>query len=193
MASFVVVSTGNTAFYPGRRWGHWPAEQQTNQSHPHRAGTHAFYPAYAGAGDELFMFDKVSQAYTDLYDGITGEYLGRAEYTLTPEIESVFLDYVNERKMKDPIVFQDVSFYPGSDDYTNPSPYEKYSRRGIFRGMFRDRYSLKWVPVEIFARFNIRTRIQPEEGRFYHGSIEYSDIVVEGMNILTENAFNPGK
>ncbi|MEM5795307.1 MAG: hypothetical protein AAGU23_03410 [Bacillota bacterium] len=139
------------------------------------------------------MFDKVSQAYIDAYDGITGNYLGRHVFKVTPEVERILLDYMHNGKMKDPIVLQDVLFYPGADGYTMPLPYEKYSRRGVLRAMFRDKYSLQWVPVEILARFNIRARARPEENRYHFDSVEYSDIVVEGMNVLAEHAFNPGK
>lgn len=135
------------------------------------------------------MFDKVSRAYADIYNGITDEYIGRSEFKITPEIESVFLDYVNNRKIKDPIVLQNVSLFPGSDRYTVPLPYEKHSRKEIFRAMFRDKHSLQWVPVEIHARFNARARVRQED-QFYIGSVEFSDIIIDGMNMLTESALN---
>ncbi len=131
------------------------------------------------------MFDKVSHAYIDAHDGVTGEYLGRHVFKITPEVERILLDYVHNGKMKDPIVLQDVLFYPGSPDYTMPLPYEKYSRKGVLRAMFRDKYSLQWVPVEIHEKFNIRARARPEESRYHFDSVEYSDIDVEGMRMLT--------
>ncbi|MEA4933083.1 MAG: hypothetical protein VB071_05770 [Lawsonibacter sp.] len=132
------------------------------------------------------MFDKVANAYIDACDGIKGEYLGRALFTLTPEVEMILLDYVHNGKMEDPIVLRDVFFYPGRDDYTIPMPYEKYSRKGILRAMFRDKYSLQWVPVEILAKFNIRARARPDENPYHFASIEYSDIVVESMKVKQE-------
>lgn len=148
-------------------------------------GTYSPDLAYAGMGVELIMFDKVSQAYADIYNGITDEYIGRSEFKITPEIESAFLDYVNNRKIKDPIVFQNVSLFPGPDDYVIPLPYEKHSRKGTFRVMFRDRHSLQWVLAEIHARFNARARVRQED-LSYIGSVEYTDIIVEGMDILAD-------
>ena len=134
------------------------------------------------------MFDKVSRGVIDAYDGKTGEYLGRHEFKITQEVERVLLDYVHNGKIKDPIVLQDVIFYPGAANYTMPLPYEKYSRKGVLKAMFRDKYSQQWVPVEIFAKFNFRARAYPEENRYHFDSVEYSDINVEGMSMLTEQA-----
>ncbi len=131
------------------------------------------------------MFDKVSQAYIDIYDRATDKYLGRYVFKLTPEMERILLDLAHNENKQDKIVVQNVSFTPASDDYVMPLPYEKYSRRGVIQGMFRDRYSLQWIPVEIRTRFNIMARAHPEEGQYYFDSIEFSDIVVESINVLT--------
>ncbi len=132
------------------------------------------------------MFDKVSHPQIYAYDGVTNQYLGRHVFKITPEIESILLDYAHHRKMQERIVIQGVDFYPDSADYTMPLPYEKQSRRGIFRAMFRDQYSLQWVPVEIHGRFNFMGRVPPEKDEYHFDSIEYSDIVVEKMRVMTE-------
>lgn len=137
------------------------------------------------------MFDKVSKPQIYAYDGITGQYLGRHVFKVTPEVENTLLDYVDKGKKKDPVVIQDVHFYPDSADYTMPLPYQKYSRRGVFRAMFRDQYSLQWIPVEIRTRFNVMARARPEKDGFCFDSVEYSDIVIEGMNVLTEHVLDP--
>ncbi|MEM5767075.1 MAG: hypothetical protein AAGU23_02760, partial [Bacillota bacterium] len=117
------------------------------------------------------MFDKVSQAYIDAYDAITDQHLGRHVFKITPGIERILLDFAHNKAMGDRVVLQNVFFTPASNDYVMPLPYEKLSRRGVVRGMFRDRYSLQWIPVEIRARFNVRGRVRPEKGRFHFDSV----------------------
>ncbi|MEA4932074.1 MAG: hypothetical protein VB071_00540 [Lawsonibacter sp.] len=137
------------------------------------------------------MFDKVSRPQIYAYDGITDKYLGKHVFKITPEVENILLDYVDNGKKQDQVVFRDVYFYPNSADYTMPLPYKKYSRRGVLRAVFRDQNSLQWIPIEICARFYIMARVRPEEGQCHFDSMEYSDIVVEGMSVLTEHIFDP--
>ncbi|MEM5766909.1 MAG: hypothetical protein AAGU32_01230, partial [Bacillota bacterium] len=56
--------------------------------------------------------------------------------------------------------------------------------------MFRDKYSLQWIPVEIRARFNIMGRAHPEAGQFRFDRIEYSNITIEGITVTTEPILN---
>ncbi len=137
------------------------------------------------------MFDKVSRPRIEAYDGITGKYLGTHVFRITTEAENIILDYVHNKNKQDRIVLQDVHFYPASSEYVMPMPYKKYSRRGVLQAMFRDKYSLQWVPVEILARFNIMARARPEEGRYHFDSIEYSDIEVERITVMAEHIFHP--
>lgn len=136
------------------------------------------------------MFDKVSKAQIIAYDGITDQYLGKHVFKITSEVEDIILNYIEHRKKQDQVVIQDVQFFPDSSDYTMPLPYKKYSRRGVFQAMCRDQYSLQWIPVEIRARFNIMGRARPDEDRYHFDSVEYSDIVIEGMSVLAEHAFD---
>lgn len=130
------------------------------------------------------MFDKATQPLVEIYDGITNEYLGRSLFRMTPEAENAILSYARNEKGPDRVVLQDVNFYPVSASYVLPSPYKKYSRRGIFKVMLRDKYSLLWTPVEIYAKFNIMGRAQPEKDKYYFPSLEYSDIVIQGMKVM---------
>lgn len=139
------------------------------------------------------MFDKVSQAYIDVYDRTTNKYLGRHVFKITPEIESALLNFAQNENKPNRVALRDVSFNLASDDYVMPLPYEKYSRRGVIWGMFRDKYSLQWIPVEIRVRFNIMGRAHPEEGQFHFDWIEYSDIVIEGITVTTEPILNFNK
>ncbi|MGE4277550.1 MAG: hypothetical protein AB7E30_10305 [Lawsonibacter sp.] len=138
------------------------------------------------------MFDKVSRMYIDVYDGITDEYLGRTVFKITPEVENIILNYAKNNKGPDRIVLQDAYFDPAGNDYTMPLPYKKYCRKGTFKAMLRDQYSLLWIPVEIHTKYNIMGRVQPQEGQYHFDSIEYSDIVVEDVTIMTEYATDLG-
>ncbi len=52
--------------------------------------------------------------------------------------------------------------------------------------MLRDENSKLWIPIEIYARFNVLGRGQPTEDEYYFESVEYSDIVIEGMKVMSE-------
>ncbi|MGE4276840.1 MAG: hypothetical protein AB7E30_06635 [Lawsonibacter sp.] len=129
------------------------------------------------------MFDKISQPYIEIYDVATDEYLGRAVFKITPEVERAILNYARNEKEPKRVVFQDVYFYPVSADFTMPVPFKKYGYKGVVKVMLRDRYSLLWTPMEIRARFDIMGRAQPTKGQYYFESVEFSDIVVEGTTV----------
>lgn len=130
------------------------------------------------------MFDKVSQAYVEIYDGDTNEYLGRSVFRMTPEVENAILRYTRNENMPDRIVFQNVYFHPASPNYAMILPYKKRSRKGVFKAMVRDKNSKLWIPIEIYAKFNVLGRGQPTESEYYFDSVEYSDIVVEGIKMM---------
>lgn len=130
------------------------------------------------------MFDKVAQAYIEIYDGLSNEYLGRALFRLTPEVENAILKYASNEEGPDRLVVQDVDFYPASSNYALLLPFIKRSRKGIFKVMIRDGASKLWIPLEIYVRLNASG-----EGRFtgdeYHfDSAEYSNIVVESVRVM---------
>ncbi len=151
--------------------------------------TDAYSPgsAYAGMGGELLMFDKVSQAYIEVYDGITNEYLGRAFFKLTPEVEDTILRYARNEKGPDRIELQDSDFYPASSAYALLLPFKKRSRKGIFKAMIRDRVSLLWVPFEIYEKYNASVGGGQFTGdNYYYDSVELSNIVVEGTKVMVD-------
>lgn len=132
------------------------------------------------------MFDKVSQPYVEIYDGDTNEYLGRSIFRTTPEVENAILGYARNEDGPNRIVFRNVYFHPTSPEYPMILPFKKRSRRGIFKAMLRDENSKLWIPIEIYARFNVLGRGQPTEDEYYFESVEYSDIVIEGMKVMSE-------
>lgn len=139
------------------------------------------------------MFDRAAQPYIEIYDSITDEYLGRAVFRITRETENVILNYVHNEKHPKRIILQDVYFYPASPDFTAPLPFQKHSYKVFFNVMIRDKYFQLWTPVEIRSRFNIMERTRPAKGQYYFPSVEFSDIDIEGMRVLTENAHNLNK
>ena len=132
------------------------------------------------------MFDKVAQPYVEIYNGETNEYLGRSIFRLTPEVENAFLRYARNENGPDRIVFRNVYFHPTSPGYPMVLPFIKRSRKGTFKALFRDESSKLWIPIEIYARFNVFGRGEPTEGGYYFDSVEYSDIVIEGMKVISE-------
>lgn len=133
------------------------------------------------------MYDKVSQPYFEIYDGATNEYLGRAVFRVTLEAEKAILNYARNERQPKRVVLQDVYFYPASSDFIAPLPFQKHSYKGSFKVMLRDRYSQLWTPVEIRVRFNILGRTQPTNNQYHVASVEFSDIVIEGVTAMPES------
>lgn len=132
------------------------------------------------------MFDKVAQAYIEIYDGITNEYLGRALFRLTPEVENAILKYARNEEGPDRLEVQDADFYPASSNYALLLPFIKRSRKGIFKVMVRDGASKLWIPLEIYVKLNASGESRFSGDVYHFDSAEYSDIVVEGVRIMTK-------
>ncbi|MGE4277207.1 MAG: hypothetical protein AB7E30_08550 [Lawsonibacter sp.] len=132
------------------------------------------------------MFDKVSQVYIEIYNGLTNEYLGRALFKLTPEVENAILKYARNEKGPDRIVIQDADFYPASSNYALLLPFKKRSRKGIFKAMLRDENSKLWIPFEIYVKLNASGESRFTGDEYHFDRAEYSDIVVEGKKVMVD-------
>lgn len=124
------------------------------------------------------MFDKVSNSYIEIYDSDTNEYLGRVVFRVTPEVENAILGYAKNERQPRRVVLQDVYFYPVSPDFITPIPFQKHHYKGVLKVMLRDRFSQLWVPMEIYARFNIMERTRSANNQYYFPSVEFSDIEI---------------
>lgn len=132
------------------------------------------------------MFDRVTAPHIELYDGQTNEYLGRATFALTPEVERALLKMVNNLGEPDSTVLRDVYFFPASSSYVPPGMYDKERRNGIIRAEFRDADSNLWMPVDLYIRFDSQTRGNYLGDRYHFRSVGYSDIVVQDIRVLPQ-------
>ena len=132
------------------------------------------------------VFDKVATPRIDIYDNKTNEYYGRVVYNPNSNSESALLGMINQAKVPESVVVQDVTFFPSSSRYVPPGLFQKYPRNAIIRAEFRDADSKLWMPADIYVSLSARTRGNLSGDKYHFDSIEYSDFVLRDIRILPQ-------
>ena len=132
------------------------------------------------------MFDRVATPRIDIYDRTSNEYLGRAVFPVTPDVQSALLGMINNAIIPESIVLQDVTFLPSSSSYIPPGVFLKFPRNGIIRAEFRDANSKLWFPADIYLTFDAQARGNVSGDKYHFDSLQYTNIDIQDTKILPQ-------
>lgn len=124
------------------------------------------------------MFDQISNPSIDIYNGINGQFVGEASFTLTEESEKALLQLVNYNVMPEKLTLMNLDFYQPSENYSPPTTTAPIQRASIIRAIFRDSVNGFQVPYEIRMRYLVRAR-DPGINPYFFTSVEYTNIIVD--------------
>jgi len=124
------------------------------------------------------MFDQISNPTIDIFNGINGQFIGEASFTLTEAAEKALLQLVNYNVMPQKLTLLNLDFYQPSENYTPPNMNEPVQRAGIIRAVFRDSVNGFQVPYEIRMRYLARAR-DPGINPYFFSSVEYTNVMVD--------------
>lgn len=124
------------------------------------------------------MYDRITNTSIDVFDGSTGDHLGKARFGLSPESETTLLDLLNDGKAPQELLLTDVTLYAPADNYIPPEPYKPYQRRSTISAVARDKYSREQVPVEFNLKYDSRVRAHLTQNLYYFECIGFENIKV---------------
>lgn len=91
------------------------------------------------------------------YDAVTGAFLGKASFTLTPSAEKVLLDWANYRAPIPSFTVVNWAFAP-SDVYVPIIPSKTYHHKGVFGALLTETHTRQKVPLEMRGTYDWRAR-----------------------------------
>lgn len=124
------------------------------------------------------MYDRITNASVDVFDGSTGDHLGKARFQLSPESEATLLDLLNYGKAPQELLLMDVTLYAPTNNYIPPEPYKPYQRSSTISAIARDKYSREQVPVEFNLKYDSRVRAHLTRNLYYFECIDFENIKV---------------
>lgn len=136
------------------------------------------------------MFDRVGAPNIDVYERISGVYLGKTVFRLTPDVEQALLQIVNGEGMPKAILLQGVDFFQASDLYVPPNAYERYQQIGVIHAMFRDSETNLWIPTDIYLQYEGQVSEGTFDDMYHFDGVEYSNIEVEDVKFVPHGAYS---
>lgn len=104
------------------------------------------------------MFDRILNPSSEVFDGITGDYIGRAHFSLTSEAEKNMLDYLNYGIVPKSLILFDVDIGETSKNYAVPELFQKNRRVAAFHAAARDEDSGMYLPFVIHVTYDTIVR-----------------------------------
>lgn len=130
------------------------------------------------------MFTKITNQKIEIYNADTGQYLGTSTFDLPPEEEKKLLNLVNYGVNPSSLLILNARLYDAPEDYIPPSITEAKRRKGILTADFIEEGTQNKIPIEIQMNFDSRARGLLPGSPYYLNSVQYSDIVVESVDIF---------
>lgn len=130
------------------------------------------------------MYDEILNAYIVVYDGETGNYIGKTHFLISPNTEKQFLDMLNYIKIPDTITLQDVRLYEPAANYKQPEPYRKFLRDSKLNVTARESGSGEHIPVELSLSYDVMARAHFSNDIYYFDTVELSNIKILDMETL---------
>lgn len=130
------------------------------------------------------MYTKIFDPRMAIFDGKTGELIGTATFKLSDESEKALLNLLNYNEQPPSLTLLDVDLHKPSPNYSPPTPYKPYARKGIIHALFTNAYSKSLVPVKIQLKYNLLVGENKTGNLFHFESVELDDIDIQSVKII---------
>ncbi|MGE4214207.1 MAG: hypothetical protein AB7E42_05465 [Anaerotignaceae bacterium] len=124
------------------------------------------------------MYTKIINPRITIFDGDTDEFIGSANFTLTPESEQSLLQLVNYNIIPKSLILLNQKFYQQSTKFDPPTLDHPQYRKGILRIIVASAYG-EQIPLEIRLRFDAIARGNLSGSQTFFDSVEYYNIGVD--------------